>query len=452
MIKVRKKWLGKSVGILLACTMLAACSNGGQTGNSTTTPETAENTTAPQVAAKPFEGKSITFVTANHPWADAIKPLLPEFEEQTGMKVKVESFFEDQLTQKLTVQFTTGSETPDVFMYRPLQEGKLFFKNGWLHSLGEHVGKNAEYDFEDLSKSAVASATVDGQVSGIPIVTEQEILYYRKDLLEAAGIAVPKTIDELVAAAKQLHNPQKEMYGFVARGQRSPLVTQVSSFLYSEGADFTNGDKATINTPEAIKAFTTYGTLLKDYGPPGVLNMSWPQAFGVFAQGQAAFLTDANSLYKNLTDPEKSQVADKVGFAVFPSGSAGSKPYNITSWGLAMNSKAVDKEASWAFMEWATSKEVVLKTQQKGNPGARTSVWDNPESTTEFPVELVTVIQESVKGGVGHDRPTVINVGEARDAVGEIVQQVISGDTDIQAVADKANAALQAIVDSDKAK
>lgn len=441
------RWMGASMAVVLTAT-LAACGS-----TEKTTPQASnEAPKATKAAAKPFEGKSITLVTANHPWGEAIKPLLPEFEAATGMKVKVESFFEDQLTQKLTVQFTSGSATPDVFMYRPLQEGKLFYKNGWVQPLDEFTKKDASYDFADFSKSAVGTATVDGKLAGIPIITEQEILYYRKDLLQQAGIAVPKTIDELVAAAKKLHDPSKEMYGFVARGQRSPLVTQVSSFLYSEGADFTKGDKATINTPEAVKAFTTYGTLLKDFAPPGVLNMSWPQAFAAFAQGKVAFLTDANSLYKNLTDPEKSKVSNQVGFAMFPSGKAGSKPYSITSWGLAMNAKAANKDAAWEFIKWATSKEIVLKTQEKGNPGARASVWDKPEGTTGFPSELVPIIKESAKAGVDHDRPTVISVGEARDAVGEIVQKVMSGETNIQDVADKANQALQAIIDKDKTK
>lgn len=452
----RKRSFIVGITFLLAAAMIAGCggnsTNG--TGESPANSQAASpsETGSADPGAKPFEGKTISLVTANHMWGDTIKTLIPEFEAATGMKVNVQSYFEDQLTQKLTVQFTAGSETPDVFMYRPLQEGKLFFKNGWLHPLDEYVNQDATYDFADISQAAIGSATVDGKIAGIPIVTEQEILYYRKDLLEQAGIAVPKTIDELVAAAKKLHDPSKEMYGFVARGQRSPLVTQVSSFLFSEGGDFTNGDTATINTPEAVKAFTTYGTLLKDYGPPGVLNMSWPQAVGVFAQGKVAFYTDASSLYRNTTDPDKSQVADKVGFALFPAGASGSKPYNITSWGLAINSKSADKAAAWEFIKWATSKDIVLKTQQKGNPGARASVWANPQSTSEFPPELVTVIQESEKGSVGHDRPTVINVGEARDAVGEIVQKIMTGEKDIQGVADKANEALQAVIDKEKDK
>lgn len=443
---MKKSWkrvLGAGTVVMMAASLAAGC------GNTSEKPAEAGNKAA---AGKPFEGKSITLVTANHPWGEAIKPLLPEFEAATGMKVNIQSFFEDQLTQKLTVQFTSGSATPDVFMYRPLQEGKLFYKNGWVQPLDDYAKKDAAYDFNDFSKSAVGTATVDGKLGGIPIITEQEILYYRKDLLQKAGISVPKTLDELVAAVKKLHDPKNEMYGFVARGQRSPLVTQVSSFLYSEGGDFLKGDKATINTPEAVKAFTTYGTLLKDYGPPGVLNMSWPQAIGIFAQGKVAFYTDANSIYQNATDKEKSKVADQVGFAPFPAGKDGSKPYNITSWGLAMNSKAANKDAAWEFIKWATSKDIVLKTQQKGNPGARASVWDKPEGTTGFPVELVPVIKESAKGGVDHDRPTVISVGEARDAVGEIVQKVMAGETNIQEVADKANQALQTIIDKDKTK
>ncbi|MEK3723387.1 ABC transporter substrate-binding protein [Paenibacillus sp. FSL H8-0034] len=439
-----KKWLPASVAAVMAMSIIAGC------GNGTPAPAPAADS-GKTAAAKPFEGKKLTVVTANHPWGEAIKPLLPEFEAQTGMKVEVQSFFEDQLTQKLTVQFTSGSATPDVFMYRPLQEGKLFYKNGWVQALDEYVKKDASYDFEDFTKSSIGSTTVDGKLAGIPIITEQEILYYRKDLLQKANIAVPKTLDELTAAVKKLHDPKSEMYGFVARGQRSPLVTQVSSFLYSEGGDFTKDDKATLNTPEAIKAFTTYSTLLKDYAPPGVLNMSWPQALGIFAQGKVAFITDANSLYKNTTDPEKSVIADKVGYALFPGGQAGSKPYNITSWGLAMNSKTANKDASWEFVKWATGKDVVLKTQKLGNPGPRASVWDKPDGVSGFPAEMVQVIKDSSKGGVDHDRPVVIGVGEARDVVGSIVLQGMTGG-DIKAAADKANQELQVIIDKEKGK
>ncbi|CAM3134294.1 sugar ABC transporter substrate-binding protein [Paenibacillus lupini] len=396
-----------------------------------------------------LEGRTITFVTGSHPWVDVIKPLLPEFEKETGINVRIQGYFEDQLTQKLTVQFTARSETPDVFMYRPLQEGKLFFRNGWLEPLDAYATHDVDYDLGDFLPQAIRSSTVDGKLAGIPIVTEQQILYYRKDLLNEAGLEVPSTIEELKEAAAKLHHPDQGVYGFVARGQRSPLVTQVSSFLYSEGGDFIQNGKAAINTPEAIKAFETYGGLLRDYGPPNVINMSWPQASAFFANGKAALYTDANSIYRAALDQEQTKVAGNVGFAPFPAGAEGPMPYNITSWGLAINPKSADKEAAWAFIEWATGKQMMLLTQQAGNPGPRTSVWNDPQGTIGFPKELAAVFKQTINGGVDHDRPQTVDVAAAREQVGKIVQMVITGESDIQETANQANAALQDILDKE---
>ena len=447
---MKKKYIGAGAALIVTASIMAGCGgNSSPEASSPAASQTPATSSASSGTDKPFAGQTVTLVTANHPWSDAITPLLPEFEAATGIKVKVENYFEDQLTQKLTVQFTAGSETPDVFMYRPLQDGQLFFKNGWVAPLDDYAHKDAEYDFADISASAVNTTTIDGKLAGIPIITERGVLYYRKDLLEQANIPVPKTMDELVEAAKKLHNPSAEMYGFVARGQRSPLVTQLASYIFSEGGDYITDGKASINTPEAVKAMTTYGNLLKDSGPPGVLNMSGPQAFGIFAQGKVAFLTDADSLYTNATDPEKSTISDKVGFALFPAGAAGSRPVNVTAWALSINERSKNKDAAWELIQWATNTENVLTAQQKGNPGARTSVWDNPEGSKSFPEELVPIIKESMQNGVGHDRPVVVSVGEARDAVGEVVMKVITGETDVQGAADKANANLQAIIDKD---
>lgn len=44
--------------------------------------------------------------------------MLPEFEAQTGIKVDLMSFPNEQLSQKLSVQLAAGSASPDVFMLR----------------------------------------------------------------------------------------------------------------------------------------------------------------------------------------------------------------------------------------------------------------------------------------------------------------------------------------------
>lgn len=128
-----KRFMQIGLTTALTATMLAACE-----GTHDPKSGASDGDANP---AKPHQGKKLSVVTANHPWGDAIKDMIPQFEEQTGMKVEVQSFFEDQLKQKLTVQFTSRSATPDVFMFSPLQEANQFYNNGWLEPLDDFLNK-----------------------------------------------------------------------------------------------------------------------------------------------------------------------------------------------------------------------------------------------------------------------------------------------------------------------
>jgi multiple sugar transport system substrate-binding protein len=394
---------------------------------------------------------TVRVTLANHVWTDGIKAAIPEFEKSSGLKVELTQLGEDQLSDQYNVKLNAGSDEIDVMMYRPLQEGKAFAKNGYLADLTKNVSSDSNWDWKDYQEGPVKATTVDGKVVGVPIITEREVLYYRKDLLQAAGLQVPKTMDELEAAAKAIKASSPDTAGFVARTGKSAAVTQFSSFLYSFGGDFVDSSgKASVNTDAAKKAYSFYGGLIKNYGPANVsTDMSWPEAMAIFTQGGAAFYTEADSLYKNATDPAKSKVADKVGFAALPAGPAGSKPYNIPSWALGVNQNSSNQENAWKFIQWATSKERTLEAQKAGVPGPRTSVWANPDGTSTYPKDLADAIAASAKNGVGHDRPEVVTVGKAREIVGAPIVATITG-ADSAAAANDAQTAFQTFLDSEK--
>ena len=110
-------------------------------------------------------------------------------------------------------------------MFRPLQEGLLFEQNGWVADLTEFAANDEQWNLADWQPGPMGTVTSGDVLFGIPIVTERQALYYRKDLLEAAGIDVPQTLDELAAAVEALHDPDTGVYGIVLRGQRSAAVT-----------------------------------------------------------------------------------------------------------------------------------------------------------------------------------------------------------------------------------
>lgn len=394
---------------------------------------------------------TVRVTLANHVWTENVKKAIPEFEKATGLKVEITQLAEDQLSDQYNVKLNAGTSEIDVMMYRPLQEGRLFAQNKYLADLTAKAKGEAAWALDDFQKSPLSATTYKDQIVGVPIITEREVLYYRKDLLAKHGLTVPKTLEELEAAAKKIKETEGGMAGFVARTGKSPAVTQFSSFLYSMGGDWVDaGGKASVNTEAAKKAYAYYGGLIKNYGPANVsTDMSWPEAMAIFTQGQAAFYTEADSLYKNATDPAKSKVSDTVGFAQFPAGPAGSKPYNIPSWALGINAASTNIENAWKFVAWATGKEQVLAQQKSGIPGARTSVWDSADGTGSYPKDLAEAITASAKVGVDHDRPVVAQVVKAREAVGQPIVDSIKG-ADAAASAETAQKAFQAVLDAEK--
>ncbi|MDN5798141.1 MAG: sugar ABC transporter substrate-binding protein, partial [Intrasporangium sp.] len=396
------------------------------------------------------ESKTLNVTLANHVWTEAIKKKIPDFEKESGIKVTVNQLSEDQLADSYKVKLNAGSSDVDVMMYRPLQVGKLFAVSHYFADLTSLVSNDADWNWKDFQPGPVSITTYKDKVVGVPIITENEILYYRKDLLAKAGLEVPSTMDELQAAAKKISEQNPGVAGFVSRSQASAAVTQFSGFLYSFGGEWTDSDgKSTISSDAAKKAYAFYGGLLRNYGPAQITtDMSWPEAMAIFQQGKAAFETDASSLYENLTNPDKSKVSDQVGFAPFPAGPAGSKPYNVAAWALGINSNSKNQDNAWKFIKWATSPSMTLEMQKEGTPSARTSVWANPEATAEFPPELAKAIAENAKNGIGHDRPLVINVAQVREIVGKPIVVAITGG-DSNAAADQASQQFQQVLDSE---
>jgi multiple sugar transport system substrate-binding protein len=364
------------------------------------------------------EGEEIRVLLANHPYGELLKNAIPEFEAETGIKVNVESLQESQLTQKLTTEFATNSSTVDVFMTRPLQEGLLFMKNGWYKAIDS-------YDFSDYPSNSVDIGTSEGKTYIVPLVTEWQVMYYRKDLFAAAGISVPKTLSELEAAAAKLHSADVAAFG--SRGKGASAVTQISSYIYNFGGRYLDNNVAVFNSPEALDAFRYYGRLLANYGPQGVASMSWENLMPVFQAGKLAMWTDASVFYGQVVDPAKSQVsADNVGVAQLPAGPKGDSPFIVVSWGMGMSSKTKNPDAAQKFLEWATSKELAIQGMLSNITMARNSAWRDATVQAQMNPGLIATQAHAAANGYPYDRPFMSAVGQARDLIGEVIIESIN--------------------------
>jgi len=362
--------------------------------------------------------KEIRVLLANHPYGELLKAAIPEFESASGIKVNAESLQESQLTTKLTTEFATSSSSVDVFMTRPLQEGKMFYKNGWYEPL-------ATYDFSDYPKNVMSVASFGPRTYIVPLVTEWQVLYYRKDLLAAAGLKVPANFDELEAAAKKLNSDA--VAGFASRGKGAAAVTQLSSYVYNFGGLYLDKGVAVFDSKAAVDATRFYGRMNGTYGPKGVTSMSWENVMPLFQAGKVAMWTDASVFLGQIIDPSKTQLgADKVGIANFPAGPKTNSPFIVTSWGMAVAKQSKKKDLALQFLAWATSKELAAKAMLSNITMARTSVWEDKAVLAKVNPGLVETRAFAARNGYPLDRPYMSAVGEARDLIGELIIESIN--------------------------
>lgn len=379
-----------------------------------------------------FEGTKLRVLVSINPSNTVIKERLDQFEELTGISVDFEDLPENNARQKLTIEFTGGGSSIDVFYCSLFQEKALFSTSGWYTYIDDFLADpsltSPDFDWDDFFQGAKDAVLYDGKSVGVPTNMDTNITYYRRDLLEEAGLEVPTTVEELEEVAKALHNPP-DMYGFVARGQKTSNATQIDPYFRNFGGNYFDEDgNATLDTPENIAAVEFYGHMLREYGPPGVTNFSWAEASALMQQGRVATYTDGASFAGPFENPEQSTVVGQMGYGIFPAGPAGNFP-PIFANALSIYSGSENKEAAWYFLQWAASKEELAEVLAAGVPVGRTSVWD--ESTAQeqsaLPAEFFESVREMLEAGVP-GLPPVIHVAEARDIISVGVIDVINGD------------------------
>ena len=271
---------------------------------------------------KKYSGQTIRVLVYTGATTGFVDKLLGEFTELTGIRVSWEKIGEDQQRQKLQVELTSRMTDLDSYMSHTGQQGKALTQAGWYEPLEPLINDTKvtgpDWDHADFDANLLEElGTVDKKLVGILMYAITFPLYYRKDLFQEASISVPKTFEEMEAAAKKLTDKSKGQFGMFLRGQPAAAVGVWAAFPYNFGGAWLAADgKAQVNSAETVASIDYYGRLAREYGPPGAINLNWAQLADMFAQGRGAMFCDSSSLVARWEDAQKSKVIDKVGYAL----------------------------------------------------------------------------------------------------------------------------------------
>jgi len=376
----------------------------------------------------------ITVAIWSSPEHDNLVKVAAEYQKLTGNEVIIEEIARESYFDKLKIVLVSGTSDYDA-IYVDANEVPVYIEAEGLADLNQFIDDpNIVADFFSLEalKPGVDFLSMYGKIYGFPSEGDTTWMFYRKDLLEDAGIDVPQTWDEFLAAAKVLNNPP-EIYGAVFGCKPDEAIWDFQHYAFAFGSGIVDENyNVIINNEQGVKALTFYSNMLNKYGvvPPDVVTYGYNEILTALQEGKAALGIEWMAATKDLQDPEKSPKIFKNGeplvqYTMLPGiadesgkvirGQGGSQ------WGWSIPIGAKNKLAAYKFIEWLTSKEGAKLWALNGGIPSNTLALSDPEIVAKvpqfkllaevmpyrhiFPVttvtpELITIYNETISGCV----------------------------------------------------
>lgn len=400
-------------------------------------------------AAERFDGVALSLASMNDQFSGVLVRLAPRAREDLGLEVNVDILSYPELLTKVTADFVGETGGYDVVTMDIVWAGQFAEAEHTVPLDGLIERDKAELGLDDIYPVLMTSLGRygDRQVA-YPFAGYANVLAYRTDLYEAAGLRPPRTTDELIAAAKRLTDRSKDQYGFVANGQKGPAVAQDwMQYNAQLGGSILGPDgRPAINSGANVASLKVYKDLFEEAAPPGAVEFDWGGREESFRQGLVANMQTWSVGAAGYGDPSMSKVVGKAGIVLAPVKEGMAPTYGVGGWGLAINADVDEprREAAWSYVKWLTSPAVQKELNLLGASSyLRKSTLKDPDLLAKHP--YLPVIAESFEKGNGEYRPRIPQYPEIQDMLGDAVNAVLVGGKDPKAALDEAQAKAEAL-------
>lgn len=262
-----------------------------------------------------------------------------------------------------------------------------FAPAGWLMSLDKYFPPEEQ---KQHVPAMIDAQTVDGHIYGIPYLNDIGNFYYRRDILEDAGMGVPDTWMDLVEICQKLQNPPK-LFGFIpCFWKEQQLSCNFVEYLWSNGGEYLDetGKKVLFNEEEGVEALQFMIDLVHKHKvtQTGILSMSLDEGRTVFTEGHAILHRNWNYAWNMAQGPE-SKIAGKIGVDVIPRFPGGKHVTCLGGWSHSVNNFSKHKDEAAKFAVFMSSWEVQKYRALRGliTPTILKLLTD-PDVVTKHPV------------------------------------------------------------------
>jgi ABC-type glycerol-3-phosphate transport system substrate-binding protein len=355
--------------------------------------------------------------------------------------------------EKIVSEMITRSNVYDVLAFPPFFLGD-FVAKGFLHKLTD-FGNESDFKLDDvLPVYRDVYLKRNGNLYAANYDGDQLQIAYRKDMFDKAGITkAPTTWDEFVATAQALHKPPTQ-YGNAFYGQRGFCYGWFINIFAANGGKWFSADMTPgIAGDAGVKALETL-IRLKQYAPPNILQIGYPELNEAYLNGSTAMVIQWNDLALKAEDSSKSKSVGMNGYA--PSPVANYMPYSRI---MAISAYTSNPHNSYKLIQYMNRSEVSIKDVYDPNCGEdpfrkshfdTNAVKDHTGKPT-MSADVATNYVNANKGGLAIGYPELAIPGAPRyiDILDLKVNEALSGSSTaaqaLKAAADEWNSITTAL-------
>ncbi len=382
------------------------------------------------------------------PRAEYMERMAEEFETaHPDVDITIETFSWGEFQTKWTTGLASG-RVPDLSTALPNQVVQMI-NVGALAPVDDVIDGIGRDRF---AEAALGEGALDGVSYSLPIYSHAQVMWYRTDLLEAAGLDVPETWDELKEAAIAL-TTGSDQYGLaVPMGTNDLMGTRFLNFyLQSAGETLLREDgRANLTSDAAIDGIEYWVDMYKKTSPEGSVNYNVLDQATLFYQGKTAF--DFNSGFQISgvvgTSPQLESVIKAAPLPRLAEGDPvyGGETSNIAT--VVWEKSEVQEEAK-AFLEYLYQDEDYIEFLHSVPGGMLPSLQDIAENADYLDDEIlerhadsVAVISEAVPAGtaIGMENGPLVQSGilTSQAVIEKMLQDIVLNGTDVKTAAQAA--------------
>jgi len=408
--------------------------------------------------------------------------IIAAFTQESGIDVELVGVAEDQFTQTLTSAAASG-ELPDVIGSISLASVRTLAANDLLAT--ESAGAVVDSLGADTFSETALTLTSDGDTQlSVPSESWAQLLVYRSDLFEEAGLQPPETYDEILAAAEELY--AGGVAGFVGPTAPDDTFTQQTfeHIALANGCELVDDSgEVVLDSSECAGAFEFYGDLVTNYSVPGAQNVDTVRA--QYFAGKAAmivwstFILDEMAALRDDALPSCPQckqdptfLAENSGFVTALQGPDGEDPAQfgeVTSWAIPTgdSTDAAEQFVEYlmdpGYLDWiaiAPEGKFPVRAGTEENPQEFVDAWadlkvgvDRKAPLSQFyPPEVIQVLSEGPddfdRWGIVQGQGDLVGAILGEVPVPQAVAALASGEVDAQTAAEDAAESVRSIQES----